>query len=270
MRRSLAAFAVLLFACAALAITLKPEDRPAPVKRDAPAPVLPGVQPDGFIRLPNQWALKPVGKQLTLGDFPVNIALHPGGEYLAILHAGHGEHEVVLVNLKRHRIVSRVTLPQTWYGLCFSPDGKQLYASGGEFEVVHAFDFDDGYLSHHRQLTIAPVFSKFIPGGLTLDSAGKTLFVAGTWGDGVCIVPLDRPDKRTTISFDKHTYPYACLADPNGKRLYVSLWNKSGVAVIDLAENKVAATWATEKHPTEMVLAPDGKALYVACANSTK
>jgi len=50
-----------------------------------------------------------------------------------------------VVHLKRQRIVSRVALAQTWYGgLCFSPDGKQLYASGGEFEVVHAFEFDEG------------------------------------------------------------------------------------------------------------------------------
>jgi len=270
MRRSLAAFAVLLFACAALAITLKPEDRPAPVKRDAPAPVLPGVQTDGFIRLPNQWALKPVGKQLTLGDFPVNIAVHPGGEFLAVLHAGHGEHEIVIVNLKRQKIVSRVTLPQTWYGLCFSPDGKQLYASGGEFEVVHAFDFGDGFLGRHRQIPVAWIFDKFIPGGLATDAAGKTLFVAGTWGDGVSLVPLDKPEKRTTLEMGKQSYPYACLPASDGKRLFVSLWNKSSVAVIDLEDKKVAGHWPTENHPTEMLLSPDGKTLYVACANSTK
>src|SRR5262249_3207338 len=30
------------------------------------------------------------------------------------------------------------------------------------------------------------------------------------------------------------------------------------------------ATWPTEAHPTEMILSPDGRTLYVACANSTK
>src|SRR5205807_645318 len=52
--------------------------------------------------------------------------------------------------------------------------------------------------------------------------------------------------------------------------LYVSLWNKSCVAVIDLAEKKIAGNIPTERHPTEMVLASDGKTLYVACANSTR
>jgi effector-binding domain-containing protein len=41
--------------------------------------------------------LRPAGKQVPLGDFPVNIALHPSGKYAAILHAGYGAHEVVTV-----------------------------------------------------------------------------------------------------------------------------------------------------------------------------
>src|SRR4029077_3007322 len=53
-------------------------------------------------------------------------------------------------------------------------------------------------------------------------------------------------------------------------RLFVSLWANAKVAVIDLEANKVAAGWATASHPTEMVLSPDGKQLYVACSNSTQ
>ncbi|MBI4324802.1 MAG: hypothetical protein HY674_06005, partial [Chloroflexi bacterium] len=37
---------------------------------------LPGARPDGSVRLPNQWSLRPVGRQVLLGDFPVNIAVH--------------------------------------------------------------------------------------------------------------------------------------------------------------------------------------------------
>src|ERR1700730_3689110 len=67
----------------------------------------PGVQPGGAILLPNQWSIRPAGKQLELGDFPVNLAIHPRGEWLAALHSGYGEHEVVIVDLKRQRVVSR-------------------------------------------------------------------------------------------------------------------------------------------------------------------
>jgi DNA-binding beta-propeller fold protein YncE len=232
--------------------------------------VLPGVQPGGTIVLPNQWSLRPVGKQIQLGDFPVNLALHPSGRWLAVLHAGYGDHEIAVVNLSRQGIVARVTLDQAFYGICFSPDGRTLFASGGEYEVVHAFDFADGLLARHRELAVASPKDTFIPAGLALDPAGKTLFVAGPWGDVVCLLPLDALDQRTTLSLGKKSYPYGCAVDPAGKRLYVSLWNKAAVAVIDPAAKNVVATWPTEKHPTEMALTADGRTLFVACANSTK
>jgi YVTN family beta-propeller protein len=231
---------------------------------------LPGVQRGGTILLPNQWSLRPAGKQIQLGDFPVNLALHPSGQWLAILHAGYGTHEIMIVNLKRQKIASRVVLDQTFYGLCFSPDGKMLFASGAEFEVVHGYDFEDGLLGRHRELRVAPLNQKFIPGGLAVDPNRRRLIAAGTWGGGVCLVPLDAPEKRTTIALGKDSFPYACVVDAAARRLYVSLWNKAALAVIDLEDNKLLGTWATEAHPTEIALAPGGKTLFVACANSTK
>jgi YVTN family beta-propeller protein len=274
MHRSLAAALLLLALCAAL--TLGPgwaEEPPAPTTPPAAPPrLLPGVQPSGAILLPNQWSLRPAGKQLPLGDFPVNLALHPSGQWLAVLHAGFGTHEVVIVDLNRNRqkITSRVTLDQTFYGLAWSPDGRKLFASGGEFEVVHSFTFGRGLLSQHEEWPVAKLSDTFIPGGLALDPKGRTLCVAGTWGDAVCLLPLDNPDNRLTITLPKESHPYTCLVEPKGKRLFVSLWNQKGVAFIDLDSHKVADTWPTENHPTEMVLSPDGRTLYVACANSTK
>src|SRR5262245_16006629 len=98
---------------------------------------LPGMQASGQVLLPTQWSLDPAGRQLKVGDFPVNIALHPKEPLAAVLHAGYGEHEIVLVDLKEFRIVSSVALPETFVGLVFSPDGSQLFASGAEKEVVH-------------------------------------------------------------------------------------------------------------------------------------
>jgi sugar lactone lactonase YvrE len=274
MRRSLAAVALLLLPGAVL--ILPPgwgEEPPAPTTPPAAPPrLLPGVQPGGAVLLPNQWSLRPVGKQLPLGDFPVNLALHPSGQWLAALHAGFGTHEVVMVDLNRSKpkIASRVTLDQTFYGLTWSPDGRRLFASGGEFEVVHAFTFQRGLLSQHEELPVARVSETFVPAGLAIDPRRATLCVAGTWGDGVCLLPLENPGNRVTVSLEKDSHPYACLVELRGSRLFVSLWNKQAVAVIDLDSQKVADTWKTEDHPTEMALSPDGRTLYVACANSTK
>jgi len=245
---------------------------PAPAAVDKTIRVLPGVEADGAIRLPNQWAIRPAGRHIELGDFPVTLALHPGGRWLAALHAGHGTHEVMILDLeaRRQHVVTRVALEQTFGGLCFAPDGQTLFAGGGEFDVVHAFHFADGSLSEHRKLPVSPRKDKFIPNGLAVDPRGGWLFVAGTWGHAVCLLPLDGRVDYVTVPLGKDSYPYGCAVDAARNRLYVSLWNKAQVAVVDLARKKVLDTWDTEKHPTEMVLAPDGKTLYVACANSTR
>src|SRR5262245_4433624 len=96
---------------------------------EQPLRILPRIHPGGSVLLPNQWSLRPAGRQLDLGVFPVNIALHPSGRWLAILHAGYGQHEVVTVDLERSAIVDRAEMKQAFYGLCFTSDGKQLFAS---------------------------------------------------------------------------------------------------------------------------------------------
>ena len=275
--------------------------------------VLPGLQKDGFMQLPNGWKLNPAGAHIEVGDLPSNIQTHPTGQFAAVLHCGFKEHEVHILDLnaKRRKIACRVTVDQAFYGLAWSPDGKQIYASGGEFDIVHIWDFDKGLLHNHRTLDVGgvPNAKKAVPAGIALDAAGKELFACALWADAVVRVPLDNPGNKVVIPMafvepkpvkpvgdppsppdgrkedpkpkvedddngvspaKDNGYPYACLPEPGGKRVFVSLWAKGGVAVVDLEANKVMAVWKTASHPTELLLDPKGKALYVACANSTQ
>jgi DNA-binding beta-propeller fold protein YncE len=221
------------------------------------------------VQLPNQWSLKPVGKQIALGDFPVNIAVHPSGDYGAILEAGFGEHDVVVIDLNKDKVVSRVTIPQAFYGLLWNAKGDRLFVSGGEHEVVHQFHFKEGYLSEHAEIRIVEPKEKFVPIGLAVSIDGKTLFVAGGWGDKLAAIKLEDPaGEAQFIELSEHDYPYAVLPSADGERLYVSLWGRAAVIVIDIKSGKVIDTWTTPEHPTEMLLGPEEGALFVACANS--
>jgi hypothetical protein len=129
------------------------------------------------------------------------------------------------------------------YGLCFSPDGRRLYASGGEFDVVHAFDFRRGYLSGHEEFTVGKVEEKLIVGGLTIDPR-RTLYAAGTWGDVVFTVPTDNPDNPTVFKLDKESFHYFSARTGRETSLRQSL-EQGGVAVLDLATGTVSETWTT-------------------------
>ena len=70
--------------------------------------VWPGKQADGSMLLPNQWSLRPTGRQIELRDFPVNIAVHPKGRYVAVLHSGHSVNVVTIVDLASERAASHL------------------------------------------------------------------------------------------------------------------------------------------------------------------
>src|SRR5579875_3104822 len=122
-RAVVAAVFLIVLAGLALASALRSPPLPAESRkqREESGRTLPGLGPDGAVRLPNQWSLRPAGKQLPRGDFPVNLVLHPGGRWLAALHAGYGTHEVVVVTLGGNapNIVCRVPVDQAFYGMCF-------------------------------------------------------------------------------------------------------------------------------------------------------
>jgi YVTN family beta-propeller protein len=262
----------------------------------------PGKRPDGSVLLPNQWSLRPVGRQVELGDFPVNIAVHPRGRYAAVLHCGYSAHEIVIVDLAAAAVVSRTRIHEAFYGLEFSRDGKQLFCSGAGEELIHQFDFAEGKLSNHDRIPLRDAKQRCVPAGLAVDSSGHTLFVANVWGHRVSRVDLE-PETRVTdillgtnvpalasapvqpsadfdtAAADKRaeatlyeanpadTFPYACRLDERRHRLYVSLWAQAGIAVIDIASGKVIARWPAQDHPCEMALTRSGRYLFVANAS---
>jgi sugar lactone lactonase YvrE len=257
----------LLLVCAAPPASAQPGDIPVKPKKN-----LPGVQADGSVLLHNGWALRPAGKQLDLGDLPVHIVLHPSGKWLAVLHCGWGEHEIVIVDIndKKPHIVQRTPVPQAFHGLCFSHSGQKLFASGAEQNLIHQFDFSDGYLSNHVKLTLGK--DTFV-GGITTDAKDQWIVAACTWDDCIVCKALGDDGPAVKLDLEKKSFPYTCLLDAKRERVYVSLWAKGKVAVITppwAAKGKVVEYFATEQHPTEMLLSPDGKLLYVACANSTR
>ena len=76
------------------------------------------------------------------------MAVHPSEPVLAILHAGYGEHEVVTASTETGKIIGRVALPETFAGLVWSADGKQLFVGGGFDDRIYRFDHAEGLLSN--------------------------------------------------------------------------------------------------------------------------
>lgn len=194
---------------------------------------------------------------------------------------------------------------QTYFiGLGFSSDGKNLYASMGSAveNGIAVYKFADGGVAPERFITIpaqrmargktitldignipvgtAPAY----PAGLAVLSStkGDRLLVANNLSDNVIL--LDVASGRILKSFDVSTskyipaaFPYTVIANRAGTKAWVSLWNDSAVAELDLntgeVERRIELWHPTDPvvpgtHPTAMLLNRSEDTLYVAMANA--
>jgi DNA-binding beta-propeller fold protein YncE len=263
-----------------------------------PATQLPGFQGRGETLLPNGWSLKPVGKQVELGDFPSRMKLSPDGRFAAILHTGWGTHEVRMVSIAEGTILSSVALDQAYQGLCFSPDGKRLYVSRGEDEAVFVYEHRDGYLTLADTMQLIDSDQKSVVAGLATTRDGKKLLVCGLLSNQLEIVNLEgrkleiqsrnrtpreaQPDRNARlrtpvtpknvvdsvrVALPEDSFPVDVVVTPDGTRAMVSLWGAASVAVVDLESKSLAAIWSVRSHPTEMLFLDDGKYLLVGCTD---
>ncbi len=161
-----------------LVVMMGPTTVTSRLAAEGPSPRTPGPQPDGSVILPNQWSLRPAGRQVEVGDFPAAIAVHPQGRHAVVLHCGYGPHELAVLDVDSRRLLSRTRLEESFQGLAFSNDGSLLWVSGGAAETLLRFRFVEGTLVPDGAVRLRNEKLRGIPCGIAVDSSGDTLYAA--------------------------------------------------------------------------------------------
>ena len=195
---------------------------------------------------------------------------------------------------------------QTYFlGLAFSLDGKRLFASmasltdplgkqqGSTGNGIAVYAFDDGRITPERFIPLPPRLkipagkkrrAEFrdvtYPAGLSIAQSGgqERLLVAANNSDEAIF--LNAADGKVVRRFDLSTFkqipaalPYTTVMTKDGKRAFVSLWNASTVAELDLLAGRVqrmiplhkpSSPLAGGSHPTALLLNADNSRLFVA------
>jgi DNA-binding beta-propeller fold protein YncE len=198
---------------------------------------------------------------------------------------------------------------QTYFlGLVFSRDGQHLYASmasltdplgkqkGSTGNGISIYRFADGSVTAERFLPLAPR-SKIPAGRVRREEYRDVTYPAGlcvgvSGGEERILVASNNSDEAILLNvgdgkiirrFDLSTYkripgslPYTAVMTSDGKTGYVSLWNASTVAELDLSNGRVRRIIPLRKpagrldggsHPTAMVVSRDNARLFVALTN---
>jgi Lactonase, 7-bladed beta-propeller len=198
---------------------------------------------------------------------------------------------------------------QTYFlGLAISHDGKHLFASvasltdplgkqkGSTGNGIAVYRFANGQVAPEKFLPLPPrdkIPDKSIrlaefrdvtyPAGLSIGTSGgeERLLVACNNSDEAVL--LNASDGKVVQRFNlarfKHipgSLPYGTVMTNDGRRGFVSLWNASMVAELDLVKGAVrrfiplrkpASPFASGSHPTALVLNRDSTKLFVALTN---
>ncbi len=248
-----------------LACTSHPGTRPAP---EAPG-VLPGpIAGTAQTLLPNGWKLSPAGAITPLGDLPLNLQISPDGRLAAVVNAGWGPNSVQLLDAATGQLLDTRAVPAAWAGLAFAPDGRTLYASGGQHNRIHCFTIDGQKLRPDSALVLGEKWPKQKIGvaGLAVDGRRQQLYAVTREDNSLYTFDLKTRQIRHTLRLPAEAY--GALLSPDGARLYISLWGGHAVAVYDTEKQQLLASIPVESHPNDLALTRDGRRLFVANANS--
>ena len=226
---------------------------------------LPGLLPDGSIRLHNRWTLTPAGFQIPVGTLPLGMVVSSDGKYLAVPNNGYSEHFISIINLERRMEVRAIGLDDAFYGIAFSRSGDRLYVSGGPGNKVHVYTFADARTKKEKEYSFGDRKGALLT-GLALTPDESMLLVCSAGSDSVHIIDLKAEKYVRSIKVGKH--PYGVILSHDGGKAYVSNWGGRSVSVIDIVSMQAVAEIETGSHPNSLALSPDGKRLYSANANS--
>src|SRR5664280_970728 len=218
------------------------------------------------VSLPNGWKLTPVGKLLPLGDLPLNIAISPSKKLAAITNNGESDQTIQLVDIEREIVLDSIIIRKAWLGLTFSDNGKFLYASGGNDNMIVRYTIRNNRLSLYDSIVIGkPWPVKISVTGIALDDSKNRLYVVTKEDNSLYV--LDTKSKNVVSQFLLDGEAYTCLLSPDHKLLYISCWGCDKVTVFDTKTQKITSSIAVGNNPNDLCITQNGKFLYVANAN---
>jgi YVTN family beta-propeller protein len=210
--------------------------------------------------------LDSAGRTIDVGNLPLSMTMAPEGDRAVVVLSGFREMGVQVVDLAAGSVTQTIPLRSAFIGAAFSPDGKSLYISGGEDDVVHVYSWANREATFARdinlKLTEKDAKGSRYPAGIATSRDGRFLYVAENVADDVAVI--DAASFAVVARIKTDHYPYAIAVAPNGD-VFASAWGANTVSLI--RDNAEVQRIEVGRHPSALRLNADGSKLYVALAS---
>jgi YVTN family beta-propeller protein len=259
-QRRLLPSAILLFGAACSTGPIVTDDRDARATTD-----------DSPGRLPTGVRLDPATPLHDVGQMPLAMVESPEGDRLVLLLNGWRDEGIQVVDRASGKVLQTVKLPAAFLGLAFSTDGKTLYASGGNTDVIYAFAWANGAATLRDSIVLQEratprANGARYPAGIAVSRDGRQLYVAEDLVDSLAVVDL--ATHRVTQRLATGRYPYGVAVAPDGG-VYVSNWGGHHVSSYASSSGTLRSTGQilVGRHPSALLLNSRGNRLFVALAS---
>jgi YVTN family beta-propeller protein len=230
---------------------------------------------DAHRPLPTGVHLDPAGHAVPVGQFPLAMVLSPEGDRIVLLLNGWRQQGIQVIDRSAGRVLQTLAQPAAFLGLAFSPDGRWLFASGGNQDLVYRYAWRDRAASLVDSIPLGPHpaprrSGTRYPAGLAVSRDGRTLYVAENLADSLAVIDL--ATARVVQRLPTERYPYGVATAPDGW-VYVSAWGgytvsrfapAGGGLLTDAGRVRVA------RHPSALLLNADGSRLFVASGSTDR
>jgi YVTN family beta-propeller protein len=235
----------------------------------------PGASADVLDRLPTGVRLDPAAPLHTVGQMPLAMVDAPEGDRVVLLLNGWRDQGIQVVHRATGRVLQTIPLPASFLGLAFAPDGRSLYAAGGNTDVVYRFEWRNGAAALRDSVVLHPRATPRAngvryPGGLAFARDGGRLYVAENLTDSLAVI--DVASGRVVQRVATERYPYGVVVAPNGA-VYVSNWggwHLSSYAPAPDGMLRPTGRIAVGRHPSALLLNRTGTRLFVATASTDR
>jgi len=219
------------------------------------------------IGLPNGWSLTPAGKNIKLGDLPLNLIVSHNKKWLAVTNNGQSTQTIDLIDRQSGTRLDSIIIAKSWYGLAFSQNDRFLYASGGHDNRVNKYEIVNNKLRLSDSLLLGKKWPVRIgTAGLDIDETVHHQLFVVTKEDNSLYV-FDLTTKKILQKTPLGAEAYTCRLSADKKKLYISSWGGNKILVYNTDLQRITDSIATGSHPNEMLLSKNGLYLYVAIAD---
>jgi len=189
---------------------------------------------DGVTVIPNGRLITPVGKTVEVAPHPFGLTLSRDGQTAVTANSGTSPLSLSVIKNVRSETPEILQIPpgvstdagileSVFMGIAISPDGKLIYASGGQANKIFLFSVEtgenrgfvdcssstDGYSSKDGYI-----------GDLVLSEDGKRLFAVDQTNFQILIIDTDSNVVRHAVPTGR--YPFGIALSPDERKVYVA------------------------------------------------